>query len=255
MNASESGSWMIVLQRRVYCAALLLWMLSIVLFPTEIGQGYWFGNAARVSLGVLVLGVVMRVWNWWTGPKELDPVVAMAWSLSLWQVITWPCLIFSGAWLVSGDWAAGILSAGLLAGLFYGVWSLRVQAASKSLSTTTNVPVTCELVSVSQELSGRKRTPISDLAGFTLGLFSALCLFVAIVWVASFFRGPIIGRNGFSPHYANDQLLVNLGGGLAIMTIGWGTAVMLQRLKAQPGLTWGIIAGATPLGLAFACGM
>ena len=200
---------MIVLQRRVYCATLLLWVLSIVLFPTWIGQSYsrdvtghwhvsgafglygadgwykasllwkppqahtdvmgvsspidapapdvnapqpklarvrwpfqpmadnasvielsWLMNSARLSLGVIVLGVCVGLWNWRTVPKVYDPVVTMAWSVSLWQVIAWPCLFFSGAWMMSEQLAAGVLSAGLLAGILLGVWSARVRNVS-----------------------------------------------------------------------------------------------------------------------------
>ena len=79
-----------------------------------------------------MLGVVVRVWTWWTGPRELDPIIAMAWSLSLWQVIAWPCMFFSGVWMLSDHYATGILGAGLLAGVFYGAWSIRAEAASIS---------------------------------------------------------------------------------------------------------------------------
>ena len=215
---------MIVQQRRVYCGTLLLWVLSIVLFPTWIGQLYsrdatgrwyqsgafglygadgwyktsplwkppqahcdimglsvpldspvpdpkapaldpntpesdpvkvcwpfqtieagpifpngarvielsWFPNATRLSLGIIVLGMLVGVWNWWTGPKERDPVIAIAWSLSLWQVIAWPCMVFSGAWMVSEQLAAAVLGGGLLAGILFWVWSQRVRGVSTS---------------------------------------------------------------------------------------------------------------------------
>jgi hypothetical protein len=248
---------MVVLQRRVYCTALLLWVLSIVLFPTRIdGEISWLLNAARLSLGVLVLGAVVRAWNWWTGPKILDPVIAMAWSLSLWQVIAWPCLVFSGAWMVSDLLAAGILSAGLFVGVVYGVWSLRVHAASTSSPPATNVPVPCEPACVSEQLNDQGRSPISALAWFALGFIGALCLIFVILWAASFFRGPILGYNELGGvRYARDQFFVQLGAGLAVLTIGWSTALGLRRLKAPRPLTWGIIVCTTPLGLAFACGM
>jgi len=180
-------------------------------------------------------------------------VVATAWSVSLWQVIAWPCLILSGAWMVSDHLAAGILSAGLLAGILFGVWSLRVQATSSA--PATNAPVTREPVRVIREPSDRRQSPISALAWFTLGLIGALCLTFAIAWVASFLRGPIQGHNEWGTLiYTNEQFFVNLGGGLAVLTIGWGTGIALRRLKAPRGLTWGIVVGTTPLALMFACG-
>lgn len=214
-----------VLQRRVYFGALILWVLSVAMFPTWIGRMYsrygterwhesgvfgldgsggwyrigplwkppratvealgvevpvgaqevlvlapsitvrwpfqrledgtgdepvwviewsWAANAARLSLGILVLGVLLRVWQWWTGPKEVDPVVATAWSVSLGLAIAWIGLIAvvigtMGALLLDPV-VVGILAAGVVGGLGYRIWSSRARPAIPSSPAATNTP-------------------------------------------------------------------------------------------------------------------
>lgn len=248
---------MVAPQSRVYGAALVLWVLSVLFLlsrnQSESDSGVLLA-AALISLGVIVLGVLLQVWNWWTCVKELDPVATLAWSLSLWQLIAWPCMILSGAWMLSDLLASAILGAGLLVGIAYGAWSLRTLSAVHCGPLKTNV------ASADRTLAGESqidevRTDVSALAWFTLGLIGALGVTFFIACVASFLRGPIQGHNEWgTPVYANSQLFVNLGGGFAVLTIGWTAALALRRLNAPRGLAWGIIAGTTPLGLLFASG-
>lgn len=240
------------MQKWIYCGSFVLWSLMVLLFESwqSDPDGRVLFTAALLSLGVIVLGAILRVWNWFTRVKEPDPVVTIAWSLSLWQILAWPCMIFSGAWLSSEWLAAAILAAGFTTGLAFGAWSLRIR--SKSLAST---PDLSEMARVATRPAPHMRRPLVTLSWFTLGLIGAMCLTFFVAWWATFLRGPIQGQNEWgTPLYANDQLFVNLGGGLSIVAIGLAAALTLRELNAPGGLTWGIIAGTTLLGILFAVG-
>jgi hypothetical protein len=82
-------------------------------------------NVVRASLGILVLGLLVGGWNWWAGPRQRDSVLTIGWWLAIGQLVAWPCLVFSGVWLISDNWSAGILGAGLLIGILSSAWRLR----------------------------------------------------------------------------------------------------------------------------------
>jgi len=243
---------MVAVQRWTYCGALVLWSLTILLF--EIWQrdadGQVLFTAALLSLGIILLGALLRAWNWLARVKQPDPVATIAWSLSLWQILAWPCMIFSGAWLISEWLAAVILAAGFMVGLIFGAWSLRSHSQSPASAAED-----CVNAGVGTRLGAHIRQPLVTLGWFTVGLIGAMCLTFLVAWGAMFLRGPIQGHNEWgTPVYANDQLLVNLGGGFTVLAIGWGAAVALRLLNAPRGLTWGIVAGMTLLGVLFAVG-
>jgi hypothetical protein len=320
-----------VLQRRVYCGALLLWVASIVVLPTWEGRSYmrhhpdaygnfrtegwhksgafglegsrfglgtpftkigplwnpphnrggwavvrwpfqsvekkvyaddvdvvgiiefsWLSNAVRLSLGLLALGVLLRIWRWWTEPQASDPVFVMAWSLSLWQAIAWPCMVFSGSWYVSGVLAAAILMAGVLAGVIYGLWSARVHATGESRSITMDEAAICEGSDAKPERADRKWSPISGLMWFVLGLIIGLCWATTVGLAGISYRGPIMGRNTLmGPIYANDPFYANIRLCLATWTVAWLLAFLLRRKNAPRALSWGIVLAAMPLGLIF----
>lgn len=243
---------MIAVQRWIYCGALVLWVLAVLLFQSRQTDpdGRVLFTVALLSLGVIVLGALLRAWNWQIRVKEDDPVVTMAWSLSLCQILAWPCMVFSGLWLLSEWLAAAILGAGFIVGLVLGAWSLRIRTESP-----IGVPEVSEIARVDYRPAAPMRQPLTTVGWFTLGLFGAMCLTFFVAWGATFLRGPIQGHNEWgTPVYAKDQFVVNLGGGFAVFAIGWGTALVLRRLNAPRGLTWGIVTGTTLLALLFASG-
>ena len=87
---------------------------------------------------------------------------------------------------------------------------------------------------------------------FTIGIISAGCLTVAGGWLASFFRGPVVGRTVLgTPRYSFDQTLVNIATGLGILAIGWLLGLVMLRFRVPRALAVGLIVGATLLGIVF----
>jgi hypothetical protein len=91
------------------------------------------------------------------------------------------------------------------------------------------------------------------LLGFVGGLFVAVGITIAAGWIASFFRGPIVGVWELgTPRYAKPQEVIDLTTGLGIAITGWIGGMLLLRWRSWRGLSIGLLLGATFLGILFA---
>jgi hypothetical protein len=250
---------MIALQRRAYCGALLVWVLLVVLVPTRIGiESSWSAIAKYLSLGVLLLGVLAGAWNWWSGPRHYDALLAMAWSVSLGLATAWLCLLVIGAFTMglalSDPVVVGMLGAGVVAGLAYHSWSSLVgHQLARKLNGRLEPPA--ETPAGTGRVVTRGTNPFaSPLFWFCLGLVSGLCLMIGFAAVANLFRGPVVGVEEFGGYrFARNQVPINTVTGLAIMASGWVAAASLRRPAVPRALLWGLVVGATALGILFAC--
>ena len=206
-----------------------------------------------LSLSVLVLGVLLRYWSL-TAAREPGPFVTIAWSLALWQVIAWPCMIISSGLMLSEGMVAGVLGAGILVGFAYAFWSLRACASHTScspLTNTTNKPVT-----INEKHRDKKKNPMSALFCFVVGGVVGLLLTYAIVSAAvTWGPDPVVDEPGFHQYAKEHKLRMSLVTGFGLLSSGWMLAFILHRFKAPSGLVWGLLVVATILGIAFTCGM
>jgi hypothetical protein len=315
---------MILLQRTLYCACLVLWVLYVGLCPTWVGRFYspddpsnpstWYGGGvfglqdgdgarkrspiwspprahsavidpsvrwpwqrpsrrahvelalgkmvSQLSLGVLVLGVVLRGVNWIRRPRESDVLVSVAWSISLSLVIAWLCIFAIVAFTFSYGATDGVivtvLALGGLVGFVYGIatfWHRHSRGATAPAPTEPVIRDSSETDTTTKRATGRVRVPAigAGLFWLTIGTFSACCLTMAGGWVASFFRGPVVGHTVLgTPRYSFDQTPVNVATGLGILATGWLLGLVMLRFRVPRALAVGLIVGTTLLGILFA---
>ena len=85
--------------------------------------------ASQLSLGILVLGLILRVATWFTVLREPDPVLSVAWSLSLSLLISWLCiwaiLVFTAGHGLGDGIFIAIFMLGVVGGCVYGVLTYR----------------------------------------------------------------------------------------------------------------------------------
>lgn len=101
--------------------------------------------AARLSLGVLVLGLLLRASTWLITRRQPDGLVSLAWYLSLSLVVSWICMlalaVITMGSLPTDMGSVGLLSVGALAGLTYGCWThLRQRSRHKMIRHGTAQP-------------------------------------------------------------------------------------------------------------------
>lgn len=214
----------------------------------------------KAALGTIISGLVLRVLHRLIAGDQPDRLVCMAWSLSLVLTIALICLfvlgIFSMGYALTDEVVLTTLGLGLFGGLAFGVIScrsLRFHSVSTAIVGETAMP------SPTETASGRSsRLRLlgmgNGLLAFIGGLLVALGITFAVAWIASFFRGPIVGVWELgTPRYAKPQEVIDLIAGLGIAVTGWIGGVLLLRRHVLRGLAIGLILGATLLGIMFAC--
>jgi hypothetical protein len=218
--------------------------------------------ASQLSLGVLVLGLLLGVVNWIRRPKEPDLLVSVACAVSLSLVIAWLCIFAITAFTFSYGATDGVivtvLAAGGLTGLVYGIATFCRHRSGGAAAPAPTEPV----IQDSSETDTTPRAPArpvrvlkagAGLFWFTIGAFSSCCLTVAAGWLASFFRGPIVGHTVLgTARFARDQTPINIVTGLGILVTGWILGLLMPRLRIPRALSVGLIVGTTLLGVTFA---
>ncbi|NQT38301.1 MAG: hypothetical protein HQ581_12465 [Planctomycetes bacterium] len=204
--------------------------------------------ASRLSVGLLVLGLVVRGISWVGHPKQPDLLVSVAWSISLSLVLAWCCILVIIAGTAGYGATEGVISkvlvVGMAVGLFYGITAYESSVHGSSKVGTVPARLSGQ-VDVSKIGSG--------LFWFTIGIVFAGCVTMAGGWLASFFRGPKAGITGFgTTRYARDQTCVDIVAGLGILAVGWILGIALLRFRTRRALSIGLIAGTTILGILFA---
>jgi hypothetical protein len=184
-----------------------------------------FNLAWRIAVGMVLLGLVLRVWNGITARNRRDRFVDMAWSVSLGTAISILGLMVYGAFTagygLTDAVVVGGLSAGALFGLFYGAVTFRPHRVHRSLFSVT------------------------ELAWFALGLAGSLVIMMVAGNVAHEFRGDPIG---VTSAYAGDQTLINMVTGVVIGLSGLAVSWVFAWFRMPRGLVIGMFVGALLLG-------
>jgi hypothetical protein len=217
--------------------------------------------ASRLSVGLLVLGLILRGANWISRPREPDLLVSVAWSVSLSLVIAWLCIVaivaFTCGYGATDSVIATILAFGTVAGLIYGIatsWHCRSRSTTTAALTGRVIQESSQTGTTTITTARRVQAPRigSGLFWFTIGIVSACCLTMAGGWLASFFRGPIVGHTVLgTPRFARDQTPVNMTAGLGILATGWIFGLLMLRFRIPRALLVGLIVGTTILGIVF----
>jgi len=214
---------------------------------------------ARCSAGIIVLGFVFRGLNWIRHSEEPDALLSIAWSLSLSLVIAWLCIIalaaFSMGYAATDPVVIDVLLCGTMAGLIYGLgthWRRRSRLKAARLGTDLP-PNRTAAANPNDEACRPVRQIGTGLLSFTLGIVAGFCITWAAMFIAASFRGPVLGVWELgTPRYAHDQTLVNLAGGLGILTTGWILGILLLSRRQSRGFALGLLVATTALGITFA---
>lgn len=189
--------------------------------------------AWRVAIGLILLGIALRLWNAVTARNQRDRFVTMAWSCSIGTLISILGLMVFGAFTAGygliDSIVVGALSAGIVFGLVYGRLTFQKEPVRRSWLTVT------------------------QFAWFALGLFVAAILMIVAGNVASNFRGPSQGVTVLgTANYMHSQTLVNVCTGVGVAVTGIAIAWWVAWMRWPRGLVAGIGIGAILLGIAFA---
>lgn len=200
-------------------------------------------TVSRLTLGVLLLGAILRGTAWLLAGDKQGGLVTLAWCLTLSLTLAWICMFMVAAFTMGYGLTDGVvitlLMLGLAAGLVYGVAAVRRKASPQAKE------------SVKSEAADN-RAPAAALMWFTVGTVAAVCLTVAASWIAALFRGPVIGVWELgTPRYASDQTIINVITGVAILATGWIIGLLIRRRRVARGLPLGLIVGSTLLGIAY----
>jgi hypothetical protein len=217
---------------------------------------------SQLSLGVLVLGLVLRGVNWISRPTETDVFVSVAWSVSLLLIIAWLCIFAITAFTFSYGATDGVIvtvvTAGGLAGFVHGIAAFCRHRSRSAAAPTPTEPVirdSSETGTTTLRPVRRVRVPKigAGLFWFTIGAFSACCLTMTAGWLASFFRGPVAGHTVLGTvRFVHDQTPINIVTGLGILVTGWILGLLMPRLRIPHALSVGLVVGTTLLGVTFA---
>ncbi len=211
------------------------------------------GIASRLSVGVLVLGLLLWAWTWVTDQSGPDVVVLFAGSLSLSLVLTWVGLLviapFTLGLALTGGVAVTILGLGMFGGCLYGAFALALGRFIAGCPAARDFP--------QREAAARAtlyRKALSELAWFTAGIVSACCLTLAFVGISILFRGPSFRTELGMSQYVRNQTPVNVLVGLGILAAGWALGLWMLRLRSPWELPVGLILGTTLSGVVFVVG-
>jgi len=221
-------------------------------------------QAFRFTLGVLVLGMVLRAGTWLTARGQPDAVVTVAWSLSLALALflAWLCLWDVSALTFRYGATDGVIIAmlglGVVGGCVSGGFSVRSDRSRFSAAPAAQRPFGGAAAARPEAGTGRAmpaqaQTFASGLFWFVIGVICALGLTTVAGWMGARFRGPIIGVWELgTPRYAQDQTPINVATGLGMLSAGWVLGLLLHRRRSVRGLAVGLVVGSTLLGMLFA---
>jgi hypothetical protein len=213
---------------------------------------------ARCSAGIILLGILLRVANWINLLGKPDLTDSIAWSLSLALIIAWVTIgvlaVFSMGYAATDPVVTGVLSAGLVAGSAYGLVAYKIASVRiRSIAPVQHTPPNDSATErPNQAPAGQSRQVGAGLFWFTLGVVVALCITGTAGYVASHFRGPVVGVWELgTPRFAYDQRPIDLATGFGILASGWLLGGVLLRKRSARGFAIGVLVASTLLGLLF----
>lgn len=188
-----------------------------------------FGIAWRIAIGMVFLGLALRVWNGISARNSRDRFVNMAWSVALGVSISILGLMVYGAFTpgygLTDAVVVGGLAAGAVFGLAYGAVTFRDQHVHRSLFTVT------------------------QLGWFAVGLAGSLVIMMVAGNVAHAFRGDPNGVTELGTSaFAGNQTLINMATGVGIAVSGLAVSWIAAWSRMPRGLTLGVFVGALLLG-------
>jgi hypothetical protein len=215
-------------------------------------QSPWQGQHVELSLyaltsylgvGVLVLGVLLRAAYWLAG-RPPDDLVTVAWSVSLALTLAGICIlavaVFTFGYGMTDAVVTTIWALGLVGGGAYGAFAV----ARRRAGTPPSNP---------GETRAVRPRAAAGLFWLTVGVVIAVGLTVAAAWIASFFRGPVIGVSELgTPRFARDQGPIDVSAGLGILAAGWLLGGWLLWVRKPWPLAVGLMIGSTILGAVYA---
>lgn len=212
--------------------ATVRWPWQAVSGPAHIEMST-FNIAWRFAIGMVLLGLALRVWNGISARNRRDRFVDMAWSVSLGTGISILGLMIFGVFTMgfglTDSIVVGGLSAGALSGLCYGAVTFRAQHVSRSLFS------------------------VSQLAWFAVGLAGSTVIMIVAGNLAQMFRGDPMGVIDLGASgYAGSQALIDVVTGMGIAVSGLLMSWLFAWSRMPRGLVTGMFVGALLLGALYA---
>ena len=206
--------------------------------------------ATQTSLGILVFGFVLGVFNWIHPPRRVDRLVTIAWSITLAQVIAFLIIVVTTVltmgFAITDTLVVGVLSGGLLVGFIHGCFASCYSNQKQSLdSVTTKTRVANANMEVRIDTNPKPAfSPGFDFLLFTTGAIVGVCISVSGFMLAGF-----ISNSGFEYFSPRDQLIY-VTTGLVIVAIGVLIGIFLIRGRKLLGLRIGFMIATSILGIA-----
>lgn len=210
----------------------------------------------RWSLGVIVWGLACRLFAWLRPSDTFDPVLALAWPISICVAMAYVCLytlaVMTMGYALIGPIINGFILVGLLSGLSYGAVAVvrnrspkKPQVDGSKLADNPDIQI--------QKSRGQWYQPGTDPIWFMFGFGAGFGVSKIAASIASRYRGPVIGISELgTPRHLYSQGAVNTMTGLGIMIVGWSTGLLMTRHPVPRVFAWGLIVSSTVFGLLYA---
>jgi hypothetical protein len=214
---------------------------------------------AEIMLACIGLGLVLGGLHHFCS-REPDVVLQIAWSsglsLMLGFLFLFVLVVMSAGFGPPESVSYSTVALTALFGVVHGLRSYRtgrqVAAEAKEVGDQSKPDAAKSTPTIRGDQIGQQ--PGSALLWFAGGMLCAMGIMLLAGNIAAFFRGPIAGVTVLgTTRYVHDQTPVDLTTGIAILASGWGVAVVCLRKWCLRSFGWGLIAGTTLAGIAFAC--
>lgn len=229
----------------LYLIVLVAWIWLAILNPGD--DDKLTGILARIAVGMVVLGILLRVIVAVIPSKKPDLFVSAAYSISLSLIIALICLImlgvFSSGFALTYPVICGVLSGGILVGFRYALVSWNRRGTKAPTPQGNAEPETDSAISPRCGGWG------NGLFGFTLGVIASILITFFVFYLTQGFYGPTLGVTELgTPRYQNDPTPIYIATGLAIMGVGWTLGITSFWLRFR-AFAAGLIVSTTILGL------